>query len=310
MRYHGNGGLNVVATRKIVGSFITEDQEYQRLQGEDFKEAASRAGFDSEVVYADGTAVFQVRQLFKFIHLPEEERPSALLVETVASDGLAHVASSAVRAGIGWVQINASLPHLAELRIKNPHLPISAVTTDQLEIGRIQALQFNALLPDGGHLLYLQGPSGNPAAEDRLKGMREGIGASSIEVTVLKADWTEGGGEKAVESWLRLMKIKQHGFEDIALDLVGCQNDSLAAGARRALSTQRPDWAGLPYTGCDGLPGGGQKMVAAGHLSATIVNPSNAGPAVDLIARFVDHKKPTPEIEVLSPKSFPPIDEL
>ena len=299
-----------MAQRKIVGSFITEDQEYQRLQGKDLEESASRAGFDSEVVYSDGTGVFQVRQLFKFIHLPEDERPTAILVETVAGDGLAHVASSAVRAGIGWVQINASFPFIAELRMKNPHLPISAVTTDQLEIGRTQALQFKALLPDGGHVLYLQGPPANVAAKDRLEGVQKGIGALPIELTVLKADWTESGGERAVESWLRLMRIQRHGLDDIKLDLVGCQNDSLAAGARRALCKQRPDWANLPYTGCDGLPEGGQNMVKAKTLSATIVNPSNAGPAVDLIARFADHNQPTPQIEVLSPRSFPPINEL
>jgi hypothetical protein len=42
------------------------------------------------------------------------------------------------------------------------------------------------------------------------------------------------------------------------VDLVGAQDDSMAMGARRAM-TEQPDealgkrWLGVPFTGCDGL---------------------------------------------------------
>jgi len=66
----------------------------------------------------------------------------------------------------------------------------------------------------------------------------------------------------------------------------------------------------VPFLGCDGLPEGGQKMVADGLLAATIVTPSNTGPALEIIARWLQTKH-TPAREVLlAPRSHPAEDRI
>ena len=93
-------------------------------------------------------------------------------------------------------------------------------------------------------------------------------------------------------------------------DVVACQNDSMAAGARKALREQRHEWGDLPFLGCDGLPEGGRRMVADGLLAATIVTPSNTGPALEIVARWLRTKElPPPDIK-LSPSSHPPVPQI
>jgi ABC-type sugar transport system substrate-binding protein len=292
--------------RKLVASFITRDQEFQLLQAEDAKRAAKEAGYEMEVVFADGRAITQIKQLFSFITLPEEERPAAILVEPASDDVYERVANNAVRAGIGWVLLNSQADYLEDLRKSHPELPVSAVMIDQLEVGHIQAQQYQALLPHGGEMLFVkQGPFPNPAAAERLEGMQERMAGSSIRIHTIQSDWTEVGSERAVEGWFRLK-----GSRNLGLNLVGCQNDSQAVGAHRALLRNRPEWATLPYTGCDGLPLGGQQLVREGRLKATVVTPSTSGPAVRMVTKSLSTHTETPRIQRLKPRSFPEVSAL
>jgi ribose transport system substrate-binding protein len=293
-----------VTTRTIVVSLLTEEQEFQLMQAEDARQTASRLGVDVHVLFAENNAILQIQQLFRFVHAPEGERPAAIVVETVTGEGLERVARNAVKAGIGWVLLNRSVDYLAELRRERSDLPISLVSVDQQEIGRIQARQFKALLPGGGSLLYVEGPPDTSAARERLQGMEEGIQGSGIQAKILAGDWTETSGEKAVESWLRLKTS-----EGYRPDVVGAQNDAMAVGARRALLAQRPEWAGVPFTGFDGLPEGGQRLVATGELVATIIGPTTTGPAVQLVVDGLQGP-PAPAEVILEPRSFPPESEL
>jgi len=290
--------------KRLVASFLSEDQEFQVMQAADAKLAAERAGLDLEVVYAENNAVLQIQQLFRFVHAPEAERPAVIIVETVVGEGLERVARNAARVGIGWVLLNRKVAYLESLRQEWPRLPISMVSTDQLEVGRIQGRQFRALLPKGGSVLYVQGPADTSAARERLEGMQDVIAGTRIETKVLHAEWTEGSAEKAVVAWLRLKTSE--GFHP---GLVGAQNDAMAMGARKALIAQRQEWSRLPFTGCDGLPEGGQRLVDVKLLAATVVVPSNAGPAVDLVARFLNGEPAPPQI-VQAPRSYPPEPRL
>ncbi len=290
---------------RLVASFLSEDQEFQVMQAADAKLAAERAGLEIEILYADNNAVLQIQQLFRFVHAPQAERPAAIIVETVVGEGLERVARNAARAGIGWVLLNRNVPYLEALRKDHPRLPISVVTTDQLEIGRIQGRQFRALLPKGGSILYLQGPPDTSAARERLQGVQETIAGTKIQVKVLSGEWTEASAEKAVVAWLRLKTS-----ESFHPDLVGCQNDEMAVGARKALTAQRKEWGRLPFTGCDGLPDGGQRLVNTKQLAATIIVPSNAGPAVELVARHLRSGEPVPPRVVLAGRSHPPESQL
>ena len=232
---------------KVVVALLNAEQEFQQLQAKDARESAARLELDVEVVFAEGHAVVQIQQLFKHIHAPEAERPVAIVVEAATGEGLERVARNAVNAGIGWILVNARVAYVDELRREHPDLPIAMLGTDQREVGRIQGRQCRALLPGGGNVLCVQGPADSTVTLDRLEGLKEALG-TGFEVRGLNGDWTEASGEKAVVAWLRLKTA-----EAFRPDLVVCQNDSMAAGARKAIRGHRRSGRPCPSsaaTGC------------------------------------------------------------
>jgi ribose transport system substrate-binding protein len=285
---------------RLVVSLLAADQEFQQLQAADARESAARHGLEVEVAFAENNPVVQIQQLYKAVHAPAEERPAAIVVETVTGEGLERVARNAVKAGVGWVLLNRRVPYLQELR-QQAGVPVSSVGTDQSEVGRIQGRQFRALLPRGGSVLYVQGPPDTSVAQERLAGMRSAIAGGHIEVNVLSGLWTEDSGEKAVASFLRLKT-----WQTFAPQVVGCQNDSMAMGARRALKAfTEADLSRLPVTGCDGLPAGGRRLVDARELEATVITRSNTGPAIDLLAQYLKSRRPLPPEVLLPAVSYP-----
>ena len=289
---------------KVVVALLNADQEFQQLQARDARESAARLKLDVEVCFAEGHAVVQIQQLFKHIHAPEAERPAAIVVEPATGEGLERVARNAVKAGIGWILVNARVTYVDELRQAYPALPIATLGADQKEIGRIQGRQCRALLPGGGRVLCVQGPADSAATAGRLEGLKETLGPG-FEIRGVNGDWTEAGGGKAVVSWLRLKTA-----EAFQPDVVACQNDSMAVGARKALREHRLDWGALAFLGCDGLPEGGQKMVAEGALVATVVTPSNTGPALEVVARWLQAQQLPPREVRLAARSHPPEDRI
>jgi ribose transport system substrate-binding protein len=289
---------------KVVVALLNAEQEFQQLQAKDALEAARRLRLDVDVSFAEGHAVVQIQQLFKHIHAPAAERPAVVVVEPATAEGLERVARNAVKAGIGWVLVNADVAYLDELRAAHPDLAIAAIGTDQREAGRIQGRQARALAPAGGRVLCVQGPADAAATAQRLEGLKAALG-TGFELRSVNGDWTEAGGEKAVASWLRLKTA-----EAFKPDLVACQNDSMATGARKALREHRSEWGALPLLGCDGLPEGGQKQVAQGSLAGTVVTPSNTGPALELVARWLQTKQQPPRELLLAPRSHPPEDQI
>jgi ABC-type sugar transport system substrate-binding protein len=290
-----------MARRRVTVALLGEDQEFQRLQAEDAREAAAHHHLEVEVLFAENNPIIQIQQLFRVVHAPPESRPCAIVTETITGEGLERVARNAVKAGIGWVLINRRVPYLAELRQERPDLPICSVGTDQIEVGRIQGRQFRAFLPAGGQVLYIEGPPDTSVAQERLAGMRAAIADAGITVQLTSGVWTETSGEQAVNSVLRLKT-----WETTRFDLVGCQNDAMAAGALKALREfKAADLSRIPVTGCDGLLAGGRRLVDTRQLAATIVTRSNTGPAIDLVARHLQTRQAPPADVLLPAASYP-----
>jgi ABC-type sugar transport system substrate-binding protein len=289
---------------RILVSLLTSEQEFQRMQAADAKATAARLGLEVEVVFAENNAIQQIHQLYQDIHAPEAERPSAIVIEAVSRGGMERLARNALKAGITWVA-QGQAPYLERLRAEDSRAAIYSVSVDEEEIGRIQAQQFRVLLPRGGAALLLQGPLESDAAVGRRQGLEQGLAGSGIVLkAVLNGDWTAESASRAVTSWLRLKTM-----DNVEIDIVGSQNDSMAAGARQAIQQLRPQWARLPFTGCDGLPSGGQQMVAQGKLAATIIKPTTTGPAISLVARRLKGEA-VPLDLILHAQSHPPLDRL
>ena len=95
----------------------------------------------------------------------------------------------------------------------------------------------------------------------RTKGMRSAKPVG-LQLKMIKGDWTERSGHHAIKSWLSLSTSRK-----LDIRLVGCQNDAMAMGARKAFgelagSQEREYWLKVPFTGCDGVTKTGQEWVA------------------------------------------------
>jgi ABC-type sugar transport system substrate-binding protein len=266
---------------KTIGVFLlARKNEYQRLQETSAVAMAYHLKTPIEIDFADGDQHHQAKQIRTFIST--HPAGSVLVVESVVDKALEPVAREAARAGKGWFLLHRLVGYMDDLRHEFPKLPIGIVTSDQKEIGRIQGRQFEALLPRAGNVLYVQGPEGSTIAADRLAGMREIVDSTSIKYELVRGDWSEESGERAVMKWLSENRTPGQ------VQLVGCQNDAMAAGALRALaygaaSSGRGDLAKVLVTGVDGTPDVGISMVDQRRIAATIIMPAAAGEAVSLI---------------------------
>jgi ribose transport system substrate-binding protein len=293
---------------RFLVSLTTRDNDYQLEQAAAAQEASRRLGVDLEILYADNDAITQSTQILKAVQAAPEMRPDAIVFEPVGATSLPQVARTAVSAGISWAVLNREAEYLSELR-GTSRIPIFSISSDHKEIGKIQGQQFGALLPRGGSILYIQGPSENSAAKDRTAGMHSTLPAN-IQVIALRGQWTEESAHRSISSWMRLNLAHKGG-----IDLIGAQNDAMAIGARKAFEDgpsreEREQWLLLPYTGVDGLPKTGQTWVRTGSLKATVIVPANAGQAISMITEAIKSGTGVPERSYTVPTSFPALEKL
>jgi ribose transport system substrate-binding protein len=289
-------------------SLTTNDNDYQIEQAASAEESARRLGADLQIIYADNDAINQSQQLLKVIQSSSTARPDAIVFEPAGSTALPQVARAAAAAGIGWVILNREADYITELRTAH-RVPVFCLTSDHREIGRIQGQQIGAIVPPEGAVLYIQGPSGSDAAQQRTEGMQHAKPVS-VQVRMLRAQWTEGSAYQAVSAWLRLSTSRA-----LQMDAIVAQDDSMAMGARKAFqditdSRQREHWLSRPFAGCDGLPKTGQAWVRSGSLAATVIVPANAGLALEMLARTVQSGTLPADRTFTDVRSYPTIAEL
>ena len=293
---------------RFLVSLHTRDNDFQAAQAQSAEDTARKLGSELEILFADNDAVNQSTQLLKAIQSRDESRPDAIVVEPVGGTALPQVARAASGAGIGWAVVNRRPDYLSNLRTAAT-APVFAVSSDHVEIGRIQGRQFAALLPGGGSVLYIEGPSHSSAAQERTSGMMQ-TKPSNIQVRTLKAQWTEESAWRAVRSWLKLATS-----QSASTKLVGAQDDSMAMGARKAFQeitaeAERSRWLSLPFTGCDGQPATGQAWVREKWLTATIYIPPLTGPAMEILAKAIQDGTQPPEHSLTASFSIPPLESL
>jgi ABC-type sugar transport system substrate-binding protein len=293
---------------KFVLSLTNNDNDYQIEQAANAEAAAKRLGVEVQIIHAENDSVTQSQQILKIIQSRTQSLPDGIIFEPVGGTALPQVARAAAMAGVGWVVLNRDAEYITELR-KTYQVPVFCMTSDHEQIGRIQGQQFAAILPQGGSVLYIQGPSESLAAKQRTAGMHE-TKPAGVQVKVMKAQWTEASAHRTVSSWLRLSTSQQ-----THLDLIAAQDDSMALGARKAFQEEvnlvvRERWLKLPFIGCDGLPNSGQTWVRRGLLTATIFVPPNAGSALEILAQSLQNGSMPAERSLIEPVPIPTLQVL
>jgi ribose transport system substrate-binding protein len=287
-------------------SLTNDDNDYQQEQARAAQKAALRLGVNVEIIHANNDSVAQSQQLLRYIQDASVKRPDAIMFEPAGGTAFPQVARAATAAGIGWVVLNSEADYLADLR-RTYKVPVFSITSDHEEVGKIQGKQFEALLPNGGMVLYIEGPPNSAAAKARTQGMTK-TKPANIQVKSMRANWTEESAYKTVKSWLKLRTSQAS-----EIDLVGAQDDSMAMGARKAFS-ELPEvdankWMKIPVTGCDGMPRTGQLWVRNGTLAATIFIRQNTDLAIEMLVEAFQGT-PMPERKLTEPESVPKLEEL
>jgi ribose transport system substrate-binding protein len=293
---------------KFLISLMTNENDYQLEQAHSAELAATKLGVDIQILYAENDAITQSTQILRAIQVEPKDRPDAIVFEPVGGTALPQVAQAAVNAKIGWALLNRDAAYIRDFR-RTAKSPIFGVSSDQVEVGRISGRQCAALLPGGGSILYIQGPSHSDVTRERESGLQQAKPAN-IHVSVLKGQWTEESARKAVTSWLSLLTSQK-----AKIDAVLAQNDAMAMGARNAFQAianevERERWLALPFLGCDGVPKTGQAWVRSGAMKATIVTPPNTGLAMEMLADALLRNKPQPERAFTEAVSIPTIEKL
>ena len=288
-------------------SLTNNENDYQLEQAAAAERAARRLGVDVKIIHANNDAVGQSQQLLEFIQCSTASRPDAIVFEPSGGTAFPQIARAAAAVGIGWVVLNHEVDYLPQLR-RAYQVPMFSISANHKEVGKIQGRQFAALLPQGGSVLYIEGPANSLAAKERTLGMNSSKPVH-IQVKTLRANWTEESARRAVSSWLRLStSLGAH------IDLVGAQDDSMAAGARKAFSEiadgERERWLKVPFTGCDGLPKTGQSWVRNGLLAATIYIRPNTDLALEMLTEAFRTGSALPECKLIAPESIPSLEEL
>jgi ribose transport system substrate-binding protein len=299
-------GESVKKLRFVVS--LPNDNSYQHEQATSATKTAHRLGAEVQVLHANNDAVTQSQQVLEIIQSRSTPRPDAILFEPLTTTGLVRAAETAVAAGIGWVILNSDVDYLDRLRSCS-NVPVFSVTRDHTEIGRIQGRQFAALLPEGGTVLYVQGPANNSAALQRTTGM-ESTKPANIQIKALRTHWEEASAYQTVSSWLRLSTNRA-----TSIGVVGCQYDGIAKGARRAFEdlpdrAERAQWLRLPFTGVDGLPTEGKAWVDRGILAATVVSLTTTQVALQMLVRAIGAGAQPPRRTLIDLASYPPINNL
>jgi len=286
---------------------LPNDNAYQHEQGAVAKSAAERLRLDVQIIHANNDSITQSQQLLEIIQSRSEPRPSAIVVEPVTATGLRRVAEAAVAQGIAWVVSNSDVDYVKDLR-KDPRVPVFTVTQGQREIGQLQGKQLAALLPQGGSVLYIQGPSASSVAVQRHEGM-EMTRPRNVRLTTFRSKWSEESACEGAGAWLRLATSRAEKF-----NLVAGHTHELVLGARKAFQSidnpeQQKRWLALPYIGI-GIASQVKPLVNGHVLAAAVITSVTMELALETFVRAVDTRVQPPERSVVEASSYPDLAKL
>ena len=279
---------------KVVVALLNAEQEFQQLQAKDARETAARLKLDVEVAFAEGHAVVQIQQLFKHIHAPEARAAGGDRGGGGDRRG-ARARGAQRREGGDRLDPGERAGGLRRRAAAGAPGPADRDARHRPERGRAHP---GPAVPGArprraATCCACRARRTRRSTVGRFEGLKEALGAG-FEVRGLNGDWTEASGEKAVVVLAapqdgRGVPARRRGLPE-RLDGRRARGRPCAstAGSGRAC----PSWAA---TGC---PRAARGWCAEGVLAATVVTPSNTGPALEIVARWLQTKQVPPR-EVL-----------
>ena len=165
---------------------------------------------------------------------------------------------------------------------------------DNHEMGRLMGEYIASRLNGRGKVMEIMGLKGSSPAIERDKGFKEAIANyPQIEiVATLQGDWTEQSAFDAVKAYQGDLS---------GIDFVFGQNDRMAIGARKALSSLHAPRS-TKFCGIDGLPGedGGIACVRDSILDASYIYPTHGDQLLQLAVDILDGKPYKKEVQLMS----------
>ncbi len=286
---------------------LSHENDYQQRLKEVGLREARRWGFEFVVEFAQNDPLRQAEQVREAIKNAKATNLRGIIVSVVRDDVIPDLARRAAEAHIDFAMLS-DVVHVDDVRLEFPESVIFVVTPDQMEIGRIQGRQVQALIGQTGTVLCVTGPMGTIMAQQRLAGLKEQLG-DKFKIIELNADWTSERARMVVEKWANELPT------DAQLpDMFVAHNDEIGLGVRQALRdfASRRDLGSitLSITGCDGSQTLGQRLVREGRLRCTVVQPPGSGTAIELMAKHLT-KNERPPLRIVQPvTSFPALSSL
>jgi ABC-type sugar transport system substrate-binding protein len=295
--------------RRFVVCLPDSQNPYMQLTASEALEGGRRLGHQVEVLYAEGDARLQWRQVSDVIAPAAAARADVVILMPVQEGGGFSLSERVLAAGVGCIFINRAKGDVEKLQRRYPDLPVGMVAPDQREAGRIQARQVLTLLPEGGNVVCVHGLITNSSTEARLAGFTEGLaGSKSRVVALLPGNWSAVESERAVAAWLAPAVVARR-----APDLLACHSDFMAEGALKALAHLEGALAQqglhIGVLGCDGVPAG-RRLVDSGALIATTVLPTTARKAIELAHDWFQQGRRVPPSVVLPAEPYPAMTAL
>ena len=243
------------------------DNPYGVAQKAALEDAAKRNFPNMEVLTADGQhdAVTQSSQVRDFVTRDVD----ALVITPLETDSLAPAVKAAMDAGVKVIVHDRGVNAEATTKI----------AADNVEAGEEAATAMvEALGPEGGKVVEIQGSAGASAAIDRNQGL-ENVLADHPEVEVVATqvgDWARGPA-------LTTMRDVLQRFDSGEIDAVFAHNDEMALGVAQAVadagrSDEMSIWS---FDGAESA----FEAIAAGEIDGTVIYPLNAPEAIAAAAK-------------------------
>lgn len=293
--------------KKTVGLLLDDaENQYQQLLVREAQLNAPRCDLELQPPqFAAGSAWAQLESIQGWLR--QSDRPDGLMVMLAGGQMTVSAFARVARAGMPMVFLNRVPSWIDDLRAEFPDALVAAVAPRQEGIGEVQGRHALALARPGAFVLLVTGEARSQAAIDRQRGFEAMVG-SRFEVHALEGRWSAEGAAQALADWFRMGARRQ-----TPVDLVVCQNDTMAAGVRRTLASQaaasgQGRLLTIPIVGCDGLQQEGRAMIARGELAATVVLPPTTPPALQLLRRYWDAGAQSRTV-LLEGTPFPSLDQ-